>query len=148
MDRPFPLVTVGGLLRDEAGNALLVRTQKWSDKWGIPGGKVELGESLESAFSREILEETGLVARSPRMVMIQEAIDHPEFHRPAHFVLVNYVADVAGVRPTVTLNDEAQAYAWTSLGEAQGMDLNGPTRKLLDRILEQVAADARQGETP
>src|SRR5690606_12904397 len=37
MTRPFPLVTVGGLLRDEAGNALLVRTAKWSDKWGIPG---------------------------------------------------------------------------------------------------------------
>jgi phosphoglycolate phosphatase len=144
MDRPFPLVTVGGLLRDEAGNALLVRTRKWSDKWGIPGGKVELGESLEAAFAREILEETGLVARSPAMVMIQEAIDHPEFHRPAHFVLINYVADVAGVRPMVTLNDEAQAYAWATLAEAGAMDLNEPTRKLLDRI---TAAGTRQGET-
>lgn len=143
MDRPFPLVTVGGLLRDEAGNALLVRTHKWSGKWGIPGGKVELGESLEAAFAREIREETGLEAGVPRMVMVQEAIDHPEFHRPAHFVLINYVADVSGIHPAVTLNDEAQAFAWVPLAEAEGMDLNEPTRKLL----EKVAAGERQGET-
>jgi ADP-ribose pyrophosphatase YjhB (NUDIX family) len=147
MDRPFPLVTVGGLLRDEAGHALLVRTRKWSDKWGIPGGKVELGESLEAAFSREILEETGLAARAPRLVMIQEAIDHPEFHRPAHFVLINYVADVTGIRPVVALNDEAQAYKWATLAEAEALDLNGPTRKLLDLIQDENAAGARQGET-
>jgi ADP-ribose pyrophosphatase YjhB (NUDIX family) len=135
MDRPFPLVTVGGLLRDAAGNALLVRTRKWSNKWGIPGGKVERGESLEAAFLREILEETGLAALNPRLVMVQEAIDHPEFHRPAHFVLVNYVADVAGVRPAVTLNDEAEAHAWLTLAEAENLDLNQPTRKLLDKVV-------------
>ncbi len=135
MTRPFPLVTVGGLLRDEAGNLLLVRTRKWSDKWGIPGGKVEYGESLQAAFAREILEETGLAAGNPRLVMMQEAIEHPEFHRPAHFVLINYVADVAGVRPAVTLNDEAQAFTWATLPEAGGMDLNGPTRKLLERVV-------------
>ena len=135
MDRPFPLVTVGGLLRDAAGNALLVRTRKWSGKWGIPGGKVERGESLEAAFLREILEETGLAALNPRLVMVQEAIDHPEFHRPAHFVLVNYVADVAGVRPAVTLNDEAEAHAWLTLAEAGNLDLNEPTRKLLDTVV-------------
>ncbi len=142
MDRPFPLVTVGGLLRDAAGNVLLVRTRKWSDKWGIPGGKVEYGESLEAAFAREILEETGLAAENPRLVMLQEAIRHPEFHRPAHFVLLNYVADVAGERPDVTLNDEAQAHAWVPFAEAGKMDLNQPTRALV----EKVAADAARGE--
>jgi phosphoglycolate phosphatase len=147
MTRPFPLVTVGGLLRDAAGNMLLVRTRKWSDKWGIPGGKVELGESLEAAFAREILEETGLAVRSPRLVMVQEAIDHPEFHRPAHFVLINYVADVAGVRPEVTLNDEAQAYKWVGMAEAEATDLNQPTRKLLDLVSEQSGAEAPRGET-
>jgi ADP-ribose pyrophosphatase YjhB (NUDIX family) len=37
----FPILTVGGLIRDEAGDALVVRTAKWSGKWGIPGGKVD-----------------------------------------------------------------------------------------------------------
>jgi ADP-ribose pyrophosphatase YjhB (NUDIX family) len=136
MDRPFPLVTVGGLLRDASGNVLLVRTRKWSGKWGIPGGKVELGETLEDAFRREIREETGLEILEPRLVMVQEAINHPEFHRPAHFVLINYVADVAGETPSVTLNDEAEEYVWKPFAEALGdmKDVNLPTQALLKKI--------------
>jgi ADP-ribose pyrophosphatase YjhB (NUDIX family) len=145
MDRPFPLVTVGGLLRDSLGNVLLVRTRKWSDKWGIPGGKVELGESLEAAFLRETMEETGLEALNPRLVMIQEAIDHPEFHRPAHFVLINYVADVAGIRPVVVLNDEAEEFVWKPYDSAvtDFTDVNQPTRALLEKIDK----DMREGDS-
>lgn len=139
----YPLTTVGGLLRDAAGNVLLVRTHKWSNLWGIPGGKVEYGESLEHAFLREIREETGLRAENPRLVMVQEAVEHPEFHVPKHFVLINYVADVAGVRPSVTLNDEAEEWRWLTQDAAAEMALNGPTRALL----ETIAAGSRRGET-
>jgi ADP-ribose pyrophosphatase YjhB (NUDIX family) len=141
-DRKFPLTTVGGLLRDAAGNVLLVRTRKWSNLWGIPGGKVEYGESLETAFLREIREETGLEAANPRLVLIQEAIEHPEFHEKKHFVLINYAADVPGTEPEVTLNDEAQEWRWMTLADAAEMPLNGPTRVLVERI----DADLRKGE--
>ena len=143
MAHPYPLVTVGGLLREASGRVLLVRTRKWSDLWGIPGGKVEYGETLEDAFRRETREETGLELSGPRFVMVQEAVDHPEFHRPAHFVLLNYVADVAGTRPEVTLNDEAQEWRWVTQEEAAALPLNGPTRALL----EQIAASRQRGET-
>lgn len=143
MSSPYPLPTVGGLLRDAAGDVLLVRTRKWSDLWGIPGGKVEYGESLEHAFLREILEETGLRAENPVLVMVQEAIEHPEFHKPSHFVLINYVADVAGKRPAVTLNDEAYDHAWTTPEAATAMSLNGPTRALL----EKVRGELKEGKT-
>ncbi len=131
----FPITTVGGLLRDEAGNVLLVKTWKWSNLWGIPGGKVEYGETLAAAFLRETLEETGLRALSPSMVMVQDAIEHPEFHRPAHFVLVNYLAHVAGIKPPVTLNDEGQEYVWLPLQEALKMPLNQPTRVLAEKAI-------------
>jgi ADP-ribose pyrophosphatase YjhB (NUDIX family) len=130
----FPIVTAGGLLRDEGRDVLLVRTQKWSNLWGIPGGKVEYGETLEAAFLREILEETGLTAFHPRLVMVQDAIEHPEFYLPRHFVLVNYVAKVTGTRPLVRLNDEAQDYLWIPLQDAAHMPLNGPTHALLEKI--------------
>ena len=145
MNRPFPLVTVGGLLRDAHGNVLLVRTRKWSGKWGIPGGKVELGETLEEAFRREIREETGLEIVEPRLMMVQEAINHPEFFRPAHFVLINYVADVTGEKPAVTLNDEAEEFAWKPLDLAlvDMKDVNLPTQALLKKIENDLKSGVR-----
>jgi ADP-ribose pyrophosphatase YjhB (NUDIX family) len=142
----FPIVTAGGLLKDEGGDVLLVRTSKWSNLWGIPGGKVEYGETLEAAFLRETLEETGLQALDPKRVMIQDAIEHPEFYLPRHFVLVNYLARVAGVRPPVKLNDEAQEYLWISLEDAAKMPLNGPTRALLEKVQDMKADKRGTGE--
>jgi ADP-ribose pyrophosphatase YjhB (NUDIX family) len=140
----FPIVTAGGLLRDENKDVLLVRTQKWSNLWGIPGGKVEYGETVEAAFLREILEETGLRAFHPRFVMMQDAIEHPEFFQPRHFVLINYVADVAGARPSVRLNDEAQESLWIPLQDASRMPLNGPTLLLLEKIRKNMEKNVGQ----
>ena len=133
----FPIVTVGGLINDAGGDLLLVRTEKWSGKWGIPGGKVEYGETLEEAFRREIWEETGLKIYGCRLVMVQDCVENPEFHVPRHFVLINYVAHADGKRPEVRLNYEASDYLWTSSATALGMDLNGPTRALLLKTLEE-----------
>ena len=55
-----PVVTVGALVFNDAGEVLLVRTHKWSNLWGIPGGKVKWGEPSEVALRREIREETAL----------------------------------------------------------------------------------------
>ena len=123
-------------MQDAAGDVLLVRSHKWSGKWGIPGGKVEYGEALVTAFLREINEETGLTALTPRLMMIQDCVEHPEFHLPRHFVLINYLAKVEGKRPKVVLNEEASDYLWISLSGSQAMDLNEPTRKLVEYVLK------------
>lgn len=131
--RHFPVATVGGLIRDAEGNLLLVRTRKWSGKYGIPGGKIDYGETMEAAFAREAREETGLAVRDIEFVMAQDCVEHPEFYRPRHFILVNYLARVDGVKPPVRLNHESDSYRWASPAEALGMDLNGPTRVLIER---------------
>ncbi|MGJ8633212.1 MAG: HAD hydrolase-like protein [Luteolibacter sp.] len=127
-----PVATVGALIHDGAGKILMIRTHKWSDKWGIPGGKIERGESSETALKREILEETALSLSDIHFVMVQDCIDSPEFFRSEHFLLLNYVAQAETHH--VTLNDEAEEFVWCTPEEAGKLDLNQATRILLDRV--------------
>jgi len=62
--------------------------------------------------------------------MVQDCIEPPEFYKKAHFLLLNYTATAEST--AVTLNDEAENYRWLSPAEAAKLDLNGPTRVLLD----------------
>jgi phosphoglycolate phosphatase len=130
----FPIPTVGGLIFREDGRMLLMRTAKWSDMWGIPGGKIEWGEASEAALRRELWEETGLEVSDIRFVMVQDAIHPPEFYKDAHFLLMNYTCQVTGT-PEVRLNEEAQEYRWVTESEARALPLNTPTRVLLDAVL-------------
>lgn len=130
-----PVVTVGGLVFNEADEVLLVRTHKWSDLWGIPGGKIKWGEKSLDALRRELKEETNLEVRDIRFVLVQDCIDSKEFYREAHFVLLNYTARCVGV-PHVKLNDEAREFRWISLREALKMDVNEPTRVLLEAVAD------------
>ena len=126
-----PLSTVGGLIF-HCGRVLMIRTRKWSGKWGIPGGKIERGESAEEALRREVKEETALDLRDVHFVMFQDCVDSGEFHRPAHFLLLNYTAESDSDR--VVLNDEAEEFQWVDPREALTMDLNMPTRILLEKV--------------
>lgn len=129
-----PIATVGAVVHDGHGHILLVRTHKWSNLWGLPGGKIERGESSTDALLREILEETGIFIVDIQFVLVQDCIDSPEFVKPAHFILLNYVA--RALTTAVRLNHEAEEYRWISPAAAFTLDLNQPTRILLTEVLE------------
>jgi 8-oxo-dGTP pyrophosphatase MutT (NUDIX family) len=129
-----PIATVGALMHDGSGKVLMIRTHKWSDLWGIPGGKIKRGEPSLAALQREILEETHLTLDEIHFVLVQDCIDSSEFMRPEHFILLNYVARACGT--DVTLNDEAEEFRWLPPAEALTLSLNQPTRILLLEALE------------
>jgi len=132
----FPLATVGGLIFNSKNEALMIRTHKWSNLWGIPGGKIKFGEASEAALRREIMEETGLKISGIQFVLVQDCIHSKEFYRDAHFVLLNYTCRCTGKNPKVKLNDEGREFRWVKLLEAKKMKLNKPTRILIDAVIK------------
>jgi len=132
-----PVATVGALILNPAGEVLMVRTRKWSNLWGIPGGKIKLGERAVDALRRELKEETNLDVSDIAFVMVQDCIHSREFYRDAHFLLLNYTCrceNAAGV----VLNAEAQAHCWVEPAAALELALNQPTRTLLLTFLNQA----------
>ncbi|MFQ5951625.1 MAG: NUDIX domain-containing protein, partial [Candidatus Geothermarchaeales archaeon] len=75
---------------DQEGRILLATSHKWRGRCCVPGGHVELGESLEDAVMREVKEETGLEVDEVEPLMVQEAIFSPEFHEKRHFIFLDY----------------------------------------------------------
>jgi phosphoglycolate phosphatase-like HAD superfamily hydrolase/ADP-ribose pyrophosphatase YjhB (NUDIX family) len=126
-----PISTVGALIYNSAGEVLMVRTHKWSNLWGIPGGKIKWGETSEDALRREIREETALEITDIEFVLVQDCIHSKEFYRDAHFILLNYTCRCCAGEPHVRLNEEAREFRWVRLEDALKMEINQPTRKLL-----------------
>ena len=112
----YPEPTVGALIFDPVGRLFLMKSHKWAGRYVVPGGHVELGETLEAALRREVAEETGLAIRDVRFVCTQEFIYDPAFWQPRHFIFFDFACRTG--QTDVTLNDEAEAYVWATVDEA------------------------------
>lgn len=96
-----PVVGVGGVVIWE-GRALLIRrgSEPLKGQWSIPGGTLELGETLEEGVRRELGEETGLKVRVRELIEVFERIfpEQPDksarARRPQyHFVILDYLCE-------------------------------------------------------
>lgn len=97
-----PVVGVGGVVIVE-GRALLIRrgSEPLRGQWSIPGGTLELGESLERGVARELLEETGLEVRVLELIEVfdrvyqeDDANRSPLRNGPKyHFVIADYLCE-------------------------------------------------------
>jgi ADP-ribose pyrophosphatase YjhB (NUDIX family) len=128
----LPVVTVGALIHRPDGKFLVIRTHKWRDTYGVPGGKIDYGETMEAALVREIREETALAVTDVRFVVAQDCVDSQEFYKPAHFILLNFTCRCE--QDAVQLNDEAQSYRWVDRAEALALPLNSFTRRLVEAV--------------
>ena len=131
----FPEPTVGALIVNNEGKILLARSHKWFDKYTLPGGHIEVGESMVDAVRREVKEEVGLDVEVVELLLVQEAIFAPEFYKEKHFIFIDFYCKSKEQRVKLD-HDEIQDYIWVYPGAAYNLNLDSFTRKTLDRYLE------------
>lgn len=131
----YPEPTVGAVIFNPDGKVLLCKSHKWNDQYVIPGGHIELGEKMEEALKREVLEETGLHIYNIKLISLKESIYSNTFYEKKHFIFIDYQCKTDS--SNVQLNDEADAYEWVDLEEIENYNLGGFVKELLLKLKNQ-----------
>ncbi|MEJ2729477.1 MAG: NUDIX hydrolase [Deltaproteobacteria bacterium] len=126
-----PRVAVGAVVFKD-GCVLLVRRGQppGEDLWAIPGGSVEIGETLQQAAEREILEETGVQIRALKPFYTFDVIDRDAAGKVRfHYVIVDLAADYVLGEPSP--GDDALEARWVSAKEMHNLKVSESTVNLL-----------------
>jgi 8-oxo-dGTP diphosphatase len=128
-----PRLAVGAIVFKD-GRVLLVRRGQppAEGEWAIPGGSVEIGETLQQAAQRELLEETGIIIQAGEPCFIFDVIQTDTDGRVRfHYVIIDLLADYVEGYPRAG-GDAADA-RWVSAEALGELTLSPKTRDLLLR---------------
>ena len=133
-----PIVGVGAIIIQN-GKILIVKrsSEPGKDKWSVPGGLVELGETVEQAVVREVKEECGLDVEVDRLIDVVDSMTFDENGKlKYHFVILDFFVKIKGgkLRP----GDDAKEAIWVPLEEVEKYDLTKTFRDFLKRNMEKL----------
>ncbi|MBD8893091.1 NUDIX hydrolase [Roseibium litorale] len=132
---PVPLLGVSVLCHHD-GLVLMIKRGKppFEGHWSLPGGMVEVGETLKQAAARELLEETGLEAALTEPAEIFDSIQHDDQGRvQSHFVLTVFAA--AYVSGALRAGDDARDARWFAPDMLDGLQTTPGTPGRIRRLL-------------
>jgi 8-oxo-dGTP diphosphatase len=137
-----PMVGVGGVVVD-GDRTLLIRrgSAPLQGEWSIPGGLLEVGETLAEGVVRELAEETGLEVGVLELIEVFERIfpappnadgtpgdrSRPQYH----FVILDYLCEIRG--GAISAGSDALEFAWAREEELANFDVTVAVRRVLKR---------------
>lgn len=132
-------VIVVGLVHNHLGEVLICKMPPtrgvFPGQWGLPGGGLETGETLELALRRELREEIGIEITGIEPLFFTDGLYtkiFPDGNRQEIY-MVFLVFNCLACSREITLNSEFETFAWVSSDSLKDFDLNIETRKTFQR---------------
>jgi 8-oxo-dGTP diphosphatase len=137
-----PIVAVGGVAIHESRVLLVRRGQPpLEGRWSIPGGILEVGETIAEGIERELMEETGVRVRVLELIEIYEKVMRDEENRPQyHFVILDYACEV--VEGTARAGGDVTEVKWASEQELDALALTGAAKRVIRRAFSAMRGRA------
>ena len=120
-----PRVAVGALVVHQNKVLLILRGKAPAKAmWAVPGGSVNIGETLQAAAEREVLEETGLEIKAGKVVYSFEKIQHDKAGQVQyHYVILDLEAEPLDPAQPLTPADDAIEAGWFTLADLDRLNL-------------------------
>jgi ADP-ribose pyrophosphatase YjhB (NUDIX family) len=131
-----PIVGVGAVVVQD-GRVLLVkrRSEPLAGQWSLPGGAVEVGETLAAALAREVFEETGLtISVGPLVAVLDRILLDADDRVQYHYVLIDYLCRVTGGE--LCARSDAADALFVDPADIDRRDLTERTAGVIRRALE------------
>ncbi len=137
MEERYPYPVVGVLVINPEDEILLVKFDDKDSSYGIPGGKVEWGETIQDAAKREVKEEVGLNVKFDNLLFVQEALFSNEIpgREGKHFIFLECVCRTDSSEVKLD-GKEISNYLWMEPKKALKLNLNSFTRRFIEKYLE------------
>jgi ADP-ribose pyrophosphatase len=140
-----PLVGVAGVIFNDAGQVLLIQRGRPPSQglWGLPGGLLDLGESMHDGLHREVMEECGVQIKIGGLVDVFEPIHRDEEERIRyHYVVIDFWAIYLSGEPVA--QDDAADIAWLELEQLAQLPIHPKTRRVIEQAAAMVQAEEKR----
>ena len=131
-----PIVGVGAVIVDGRRVVLVRRRyEPLKGRWSLPGGAVEVGETLEGALARELAEETGLQVEVGPVIDVFDRITRDEARRVRyHFVLVDYLCRPAS--GTLRAGSDVDDAIWVNAASLAAYELTDKATAVIEQAMK------------
>lgn len=130
-----PLVGVGAVIVHDDHVVIVQRgTEPLKGQWSVPGGALEIGETLRECAAREALEETGLQVEAGEVLEVFDAIyRQPDGRIQYHYVLIDFKCRLLGGE--LRAGADATQATWVTLAELDGYKVAETAKQVIRKAL-------------